>query len=178
MKAVEAVKEKFYCFWGIVHPTYYQSRGWGPWLVIQWRTHTCVYSRYSGQICIPYSGCIIYIDGLRSVIDGWQDRATGVSLLELAKPSTTALAPPPVKTNKHHKSKHGAVQTPVTDLNSHNRTLCRRNPADLEFMSRRFSKSALNEISPIESTICVFLLPLMILTKGSHIKSILWSGWP
>ena len=33
MKAVEAVKEKFYCFLGIVHPTYYQSRGWGPWLV-------------------------------------------------------------------------------------------------------------------------------------------------
>ena len=32
MKAVEAVKEKFYCFLGIVHPTYYQSRGWGPWL--------------------------------------------------------------------------------------------------------------------------------------------------
>ena len=34
MMAVEAVKEKFYCFWGIVHPTYYQSRGWGPWLVM------------------------------------------------------------------------------------------------------------------------------------------------
>ena len=34
MKAVEAVKEKFYCFLGIVHPTYYQSRGWGPWLII------------------------------------------------------------------------------------------------------------------------------------------------
>ena len=33
MMAVEAVKEKFYCFLGIVHPTYYQSRGWGPWLV-------------------------------------------------------------------------------------------------------------------------------------------------
>ena len=33
MKAVEAVKEKFYCFLGNVHPTYYQSRGWGPWLV-------------------------------------------------------------------------------------------------------------------------------------------------
>ena len=32
MKAVEAVKEKFYCFLGIVHPTYYQSKGWGPWL--------------------------------------------------------------------------------------------------------------------------------------------------
>ena len=32
MMAVEAVKEKFYCFLGIVHPTYYQSRGWGPWL--------------------------------------------------------------------------------------------------------------------------------------------------
>ena len=32
MKAVEAVKEKFYCFLGIVHPTYYQSRGWGTWL--------------------------------------------------------------------------------------------------------------------------------------------------
>ena len=32
MKAVEAVKEKFYCFLGNVHPTYYQSRGWGPWL--------------------------------------------------------------------------------------------------------------------------------------------------
>ena len=32
MKAVEAVKENFYCFLGIVHPTYYQSRGWGPWL--------------------------------------------------------------------------------------------------------------------------------------------------
>ena len=34
MMAVEAVKEKFYCFLGIVHPTYYQSRGWGPWLGI------------------------------------------------------------------------------------------------------------------------------------------------
>ena len=33
MMAVEAVKENFYCFLGIVHPTYYQSRGWGPWLV-------------------------------------------------------------------------------------------------------------------------------------------------
>ena len=32
MMAVEAVKENFYCFLGIVHPTYYQSRGWGPWL--------------------------------------------------------------------------------------------------------------------------------------------------
>ena len=30
MMAVEAAKEKFYCFLGIVHPTYYQSRGWGP----------------------------------------------------------------------------------------------------------------------------------------------------
>ena len=34
MMAVEAVKEKFYCFLGIVHPTYYQSRGWGPWLIL------------------------------------------------------------------------------------------------------------------------------------------------
>ena len=33
MMAVEAVKENFYCFLGIVHPTYYQSRGWGTWLM-------------------------------------------------------------------------------------------------------------------------------------------------
>ena len=34
MMAVEAVKEKCYCFLCIVNPTYYQSsRGWGPWLV-------------------------------------------------------------------------------------------------------------------------------------------------
>ena len=36
MKAVEAVKVKFDCFLGIVHPTHYQSRGWGPWLVYTW----------------------------------------------------------------------------------------------------------------------------------------------
>ena len=42
MKAVEAVKEKFYCFLGIVHPTYYQSRGWGPWLQI--------YQHFDGNI--------------------------------------------------------------------------------------------------------------------------------
>ena len=39
MMAVEAVKENFYCFLGIVHPTYYQSRGWGPWLVVTY--HWC-----------------------------------------------------------------------------------------------------------------------------------------
>ena len=44
MMAVEAVKEKFYCFLGIVHPTYYQSRGWGPWLVM-WRLPTVNDSR-------------------------------------------------------------------------------------------------------------------------------------
>ena len=32
MKVVEAVKEIFCCVLGIVNPTYYQSRGWGPWL--------------------------------------------------------------------------------------------------------------------------------------------------
>ena len=42
MMAVEAVKEKFYCFLGIVHPTYYQSRGWGPWLaqMAQWHNES------------------------------------------------------------------------------------------------------------------------------------------
>ena len=44
MKAVEAVKEKFYCFLGIVHPTYYQSRGWGPWLV--YTQHLPLYSDF------------------------------------------------------------------------------------------------------------------------------------
>ena len=44
MKAVEAVKEKFYCFLGIVHPTYYQSRGWGPWLVFTSRNKKCSHS--------------------------------------------------------------------------------------------------------------------------------------
>ena len=52
MKAVEAVKEKFYCFLGIVHPTYYQSRGWGPWLGKATQTETAL-SPFPK--CLPHS---------------------------------------------------------------------------------------------------------------------------
>ena len=60
MMAVEAVKEKFYCFLGIVHPTYYQSRGWGPWL-----GNTAYIYQSGGQINIfqdsHFWDCISYL---------------------------------------------------------------------------------------------------------------------
>ena len=49
MMAVEAVKEKFYCFLGIVHPTYYQSRGWGTWLP----PHTPLGKMLNATILLP-----------------------------------------------------------------------------------------------------------------------------
>ena len=52
MMAVEAVKEKFYCFLGIVNPTYYQSRGWGPWLGVSPLPPFADRSRISTKIAI------------------------------------------------------------------------------------------------------------------------------
>ena len=57
MKAVEAVKEKFYCFLGNVHPTYYQSRGWGPWL----DPHTPCFGLMEVWWGFPKDTCIILL---------------------------------------------------------------------------------------------------------------------
>ena len=56
MMAVEAVKEKFYCFLGIVHPTYYQSRGWGTWLDIAHCIIQFVFYIVNGWGPIPRDG--------------------------------------------------------------------------------------------------------------------------
>ena len=64
MMAVEAAKEKFYCFLGIVHPTYYQSRGWGPWLVAMCPSSVILANVYIGVI-IALHCCALVLGALR-----------------------------------------------------------------------------------------------------------------
>ena len=121
MMAVEAVKEKFYCFLGIVHPTYYQSRGWGPWLVmgalrLTWGTQMLVlhhwdpwhlyWSWYKLWHCIPLA-------------PGTAATHLGTHALGLLVPARHQLGWWPLTGAKTHWLVHNMVELQCAYLYSH-----------------------------------------------------------